>query len=178
VETFVRNFIRSSLIWFGTGVLLGLGMAWWPAQHLAYRPAHMHANLLGFVSMMIFGVAYHVIPRFAGSPLRSRTLARAHLWIANLGLAGMVGGWILRVWVRTPGTVLLRTGAGLSAVGAFLFIYNIWRTLGSGRVGIARGASPVAHARPGAAPAGAGGTGPGSRTVPMGGASPSPDGGR
>jgi heme/copper-type cytochrome/quinol oxidase subunit 1 len=131
MEAFVRNFIRSSLVWLGVGVLLGVSMAWWPADHLIYRPAHAHANLLGFVSMMIFGVAYHVIPRFSGAALRSRAMARLHLWLANLGLAGMVGGWSLRPWMGDPGTTLIHAGAALSAVGTFLFIYNIWRTLGA-----------------------------------------------
>jgi hypothetical protein len=135
MESFVRSFIRSSLVWLGVGVLLGLSMAWWPADHLVYRPAHAHANLLGFVSMMIFGVAYHVIPRFAGAPLRSRPMAAVHVWLANLGLAGLVGGWIARVWVGALGTTLLHVGAGLSALGAFLFIFNIWSTLGPARVG-------------------------------------------
>ena len=135
MEPFVRNFIRSSLVWLAVGILLGVAMAWWPYHALAYRPAHMHANLLGFVSMMIFGVAYHVIPRFSGNSLRSRSLARVHLWVANLGLAGMVGGWVLRVPLPGAGTPLLRLGAGVSAIGAFFFIYNIWRTLGAVRRG-------------------------------------------
>jgi cbb3-type cytochrome oxidase subunit 1 len=137
MEAFVRNFIRSSLVWLGVGVLLGVSMAWWPANHLIYRPAHAHANLLGFVSMMIFGVAYHVIPRFSGAALRSRTLASLHLWVANLGLAGLVGGWSLRPWVGGAGTTLIHVGAGLSALGSFLFIYNIWRTLGAVPAGMA-----------------------------------------
>ncbi len=130
MEWFVRGFIRSSLVWFGTGILLGLSMVWWPAETLAFRPAHAHAHLLGFVSMMIFGVAYHVIPRFSGVPLTSRRLAGAHLWVANAGLAGMVAGWILRVWVRPAGGALLGVGGSLTAIGAALFIYNIWTTLG------------------------------------------------
>ena len=41
MEPFVRRFIRSSLVWFGIGVLLGLGMAVWPGGRLlALRPAH------------------------------------------------------------------------------------------------------------------------------------------
>jgi cbb3-type cytochrome oxidase subunit 1 len=130
VEPFVRGFIRSSLVWFGAGIILGLAMAWWPMHALAYRPAHLHAHLLGFVSMMIFGVAYHAMPRFAGAPLTSRRLARLHLWVANIGLTGMVGGWIVRVTVPGVGSALLGAGGALSAVGAFLFIYNIWTTLG------------------------------------------------
>ena len=128
MEPFVRNFIRSSLFWLGVGVLLGLLMAGWPAA-VQYRPAHMHANLLGFVSMMIFGVAYHVIPRFSGAALRSERLAHAHVWIANGGLALMVAGWIARAHVLVIWRPVLVTGGILSATGAFLFIYNIWRTL-------------------------------------------------
>ena len=129
MESFVRNFIRASLVWFGVGILIGVTMAWWPMEHLVYRPAHAHAHLLGFVSMMIFGVAYHVIPRFAGNPLRSRRMAMIHFWVANLGLAAMVGGWIMRGWLGW-GPGLVAAGGALTAVGAFLFIYNIWVTLG------------------------------------------------
>jgi cytochrome c oxidase cbb3-type subunit 1 len=131
MEPFVRNFIRSSLIWLGVGVLIGLSMAFFPARALVYRPAHVHANLLGFVSMMIFGVAYHVMPRFTGNPLHSRPLARVHLWTANLGLALLVGGWITRVRFAREGATLVEIGAALSAVAMSFFIYNLWRTLGS-----------------------------------------------
>jgi cytochrome c oxidase cbb3-type subunit 1 len=134
METFVRGFIRASLSWLGVGVLIGVSMAFWPGEALVYRPAHVHANLLGFVSMMIFGVAYHVIPRFTGNPLHRRALAVAHLYVANAGLALLVAGWIARVRWSGIGTPMVRAGAALSAVGALLFIYNLWRTLGSDAV--------------------------------------------
>lgn len=127
MESYSRRFIRAGLVWLGIGVLLGVAMAWSPTAHLVYRPAHMHANLLGFVSMMIFGVAYHVLPRFSARPLHAPRLASAHFWIANAGLAGMVGGFLLRPHVGW-GEPFLHLGAGLSALGAFLFIYNGWRT--------------------------------------------------
>jgi cbb3-type cytochrome oxidase subunit 1 len=130
MEPFVRNFIRSSLLWLGVGVLLGL----WMTVHagaVVYRPAHMHANLLGFVSMMIFGVAYHVLPRFSGAALRSRRAALVHLVLANAGLMALVGGWMLRVTAPEATRVLLAVGGSASAVGAFLFIGNIWLTLGT-----------------------------------------------
>lgn len=143
MEPFVRNFIRSSLLWFGGGVLLGLWMALSP-QAVMYRPAHVHANLLGFVSMMIFGVAYHVIPRFSGTPLRSRRAAIVHLWVANLGLAGLVAGWLLRPSAWDAGTAAIGFGGLVSALGAFLFIGNLWQTLAPVRT--RRG--PVLHSGP------------------------------
>lgn len=127
MEPHVTRFIRSSLIWLGVGVSIGLAMALHPAGALVYRPAHTHANLLGFVSMMIFGVAYHVLPRFRGAPLHNRRLAEVHLIVANAGLVLLVGGWLL------PGALglkfLVPAGGLISALGAGFFIYNIWRTL-------------------------------------------------
>jgi cbb3-type cytochrome oxidase subunit 1 len=134
MEPYVRRFIRSSLVWLGVGVLIGTAMAVVPVQGLVFRPAHTHANLLGFVSMMIFGVAYHVMPRFLGSPLHSRQLAQAHLVVANAGLALLVGGWLLRGTVGVGG-ILVPVGGAVSAVGAGFFIYNIWRTLDGGATG-------------------------------------------
>ena len=129
MESFVRGFIRASLAWLGVGVIIGVSMAFWPAEALIYRPAHVHANLLGFVSMMIFGVAYHVVPRFTGRPLHSRRLPAIHFVVANLGLLLLVGGWIGRVVSVTGGTHALRGGAVLSSIGAFLFNFNLGRTL-------------------------------------------------
>lgn len=128
MEPFVRRFIRSSLAWLGVGVVIGVWMALDPGA-VIYRPAHMHANLLGFVSMMIFGVAYHVVPRFTGNPLRSKRAGLVHLVIANAGLAAMVGGWLLRGHMHELSRVILGVGGVLSAAGAFLFIGNIWLTL-------------------------------------------------
>jgi cytochrome c oxidase cbb3-type subunit 1 len=128
MEPFVRRFIRASLIWLGVGVLIGIAMAVAPMRAHVFRPAHAHANLLGFVSMMIFGVAYHVLPRFSGHPLHSGRLAGLHLIVANAGLAMLVTGWLARGALGT-GTPLVVLGALASATGAGLFIFNMWRTL-------------------------------------------------
>lgn len=148
MEPFVRGFIRASLIWLAVGVTIGVSMAFWPQEALVYRTAHIHANLLGFVSMMIFGVAYHVMPRFTGNALHSRREAAVHLWLANLGLALLVGGWMARVWTWQAGEVALRAGAVVSALGMLLFIHNVWRTLGPSMAPPRRPASVPAAARP------------------------------
>lgn len=136
MDRFVRLFIKSSLAWLAGGVTLGVAMAIWPAL-VIYRPAHMHMNLLGFVTMMICGVGYHLLPRLGGHPLRWRWLAVFHLWLANAGLAMMVAGFLLRPSNALAGGAVLGTGAVCSAAGALSFVINIWRTLDAGAARLA-----------------------------------------
>jgi cbb3-type cytochrome oxidase subunit 1 len=87
-------------------------------------------NLLGFVTMMIYGVAYHVIPRFTGHPLHAPRLAGAQWWLANVGLATMAVGFALRAnGSLAPATATIATGGTLAALAAYSFVYNIWRTI-------------------------------------------------
>jgi len=128
MEWFVKAFLKASLAWLTLGVSLGVGMAAHPAW-IVHRPAHMHMVLLGFVTMMIYGVAYHVIPRFTGFPLHSRRAAMAHWWIANAGLALMVCGFAARAAGASFAIPVLATGGVLSALGAYTFAYVLWRTI-------------------------------------------------
>ncbi len=128
MERYVSGFLRSALAWLVTGTAFGGAIALHPAW-VVYRPAHAHMVLLGFVTMMIAGVAYHVIPRFTMAALHSPALARFHLVIANLGLAVMVAGFLCRVTVPRVGTPLLAAGGIASVVGTWCFAWNLWRTL-------------------------------------------------
>ena len=128
MDWFSKAFLKSSLVWLGIGVSLGALKASVPALTV-YRTAHLHLNMLGFVSMMIFGVAYHVIPRFMGHPLHAFRLAALHVWLANAGLALLALGFLLMPTIGPRAVPLQAAGGVLSAVGAYLFIYNMWRTL-------------------------------------------------
>ena len=138
MEWFVKAFVKASVAWLAAGVTLGVAMAAYPAWTI-HRPAHAHLNLLGFVTMMIYGVAYHVVPRFSGHPLHSRRLAGWHWWAANAGLLLMVAAFVLRPHAAVAALPLLVAGGTLSALGAYAFAYGIWRTI-DGRVA-ARAAS-------------------------------------
>lgn len=148
MEWFVRAFLKASLTWFGLGVTLGMLMAIHP-EWAIYRTAHFHMNFLGFITMMIFGVAYHVIPRFTGNPLHSRRMAGAQFWISNIGLALLAGGFALSARIGTRAWPLLASGGVISAIGAYLFIYNLWRTIDgkrAQRLGAARAAQQAEKA--------------------------------
>jgi cbb3-type cytochrome oxidase subunit 1 len=127
MEWFVKAFLKASLAWLALGVTLGVAMAAHPAWTV-YRPAHVHMVLLGFVAMMIYGVAYHVIPRFAGHPLHARRAAGWHWWASNVGLALMALGFVLRAR-GVAAAPLLAAGGALGAAGAYTFAYLVWRTI-------------------------------------------------
>jgi cbb3-type cytochrome oxidase subunit 1 len=150
----VRAFLKSSLAWLALGVTLGVAMAAHPVWTL-YRLAHVHMMLLGFVAMMIFGVAYHVVPAFAGFPLHRPAAARVHWWLANLGLAAMASGFVLRIHAPGAGTIVLAAGGTVSAAGAYLFVYLIWRTIDGPanlRAGAERSRTAIERGRAGRRP--------------------------
>lgn len=110
-----RLALTTALLWFVAanlvGLLLGLGVL--PYN---WRPAHAHMQLLGFVSLMIYGVAYHALPRFRGVVFRRPGLALFQVGLANLGLLGMALAWGLGL-----GTGIWGAFATLSLAAGLLF---------------------------------------------------------
>lgn len=127
MEWFIKAFIRASLLWFAGGVLLGVAMAIEPAW-VVYRPAHAHMNVVGFLTMLVFGVGYQLLPRLFGHPLHSRGLAVAHLYLANVGLAGIVLGFLMRPHIGLGSRWVTAAGGAVFALGALLWVWNLWRT--------------------------------------------------
>ena len=128
MDWFSLRFLKAGLAWLGLGVLFGLAMTVYP-RWVVFRPVHAHLNLLGFVAMIISGVAYHVIPRFTGHPLHSPRLAGAHWWLANIGLVVLTGGFLLSLRYGPRFAPITITGSTLSTLAAWAFIYNMWRTI-------------------------------------------------
>ena len=124
------NFIRAGLIYFMLGGTLGAAMIVNGEWSALLSPVHTHFLLLGWVSMLIFGVGYHILPRFRGRPLHSEKIAGAQFWLANLGLVGMGVLWPLvnsgQTWA-VPGLGLFGV---IELVSLYLFVYNMLRTLG------------------------------------------------
>ena len=123
-----RTFVKAGLLWLCGGVTLGLGMAIRP-EWIVYRPAHVHMNLLGFVTMIIFGVGYQILPRMMGYGLFSPRLSVIHWWLANAGLSLMVAGFFLRPGGVRGGVEMLVAGGTLEAIGAYLFAFNLFRSM-------------------------------------------------
>ena len=128
MEWYIKWFIRASLVWFTLGIFVGIAMSAHPAW-VVYRPAHAHMNVVGFITMMIFGVGYQLLPRLFGHPLKSQRLAVTHWWLANGGLAFIVAGFFLAPnVVGDASAIVTTTGGVLFTLGALAFVINMWRT--------------------------------------------------
>ncbi|MBI4824401.1 MAG: hypothetical protein HY805_09280 [Nitrospirae bacterium] len=130
MDRFVKNFIAMSIVYFVIASLFGIWMLWMPSL-VNLRFVHSHLMMLGWVSMMIYGVGYHILPRFAGKLLKSRMLGEVHFWLSNIGLSGMVVSYILMQ--MNPSKTLYGTLTGTFGViqgfSIFIFFYNIMFTV-------------------------------------------------
>ena len=129
MDKFVKGFIVMSVVYLGIAALLGIVMLAHP-NLMALKFVHSHLNMLGWVSMMIFGVGYHILPRFMGRPLYSNKIGEAQFYLANISLVAMLGFYTLNTFY--PGNLyqLLTVASGVvQTVSLFLFFYNMLMTL-------------------------------------------------
>ena len=113
------------------GLGMGLAMAFriLPVAFMGQgRLAHIHLNLLGFVTLTIIGTMHNLFPTVLNATLHSRRLARMTFFILPLAVVLLVTGFLFsNLWVQI--------GAGLILLaGVLLYGYNILRTwLDAGR---------------------------------------------
>jgi len=129
MDKYAKAFVKASLIYLGIGVMMGIEMLIWPDMRFTLSRVHVHLLLLGFMAMMIYGVGYHILPRFMGRPVYSHRLGNVQVWIANITLIGLSISWILEAsrggfWH----TLAILFGIG-QAVAIFLFIINLWKSM-------------------------------------------------
>jgi hypothetical protein len=107
------------------GLSMGLAMAFrlLPVTFLGQgRLAHIHLNLLGFVTLTIIGTMHNLFPTVLNARLHSPRLARLTFFILPLGVVLLVTGFLLsNLWVQ------IGAGATLFA-GVLIYSYNIART--------------------------------------------------
>ena len=123
------GFIFTGLVYLVIGITLGVLFVILPDLR-PLRTVHAHLNLVGFVMFLIFGVAYHILPRFRGRPLYSEPLAWWQLWLANIGLVGLLIFMTIAVYQTQPYLTYLAVIFGIVLViSIYLFVYNMLRTL-------------------------------------------------
>jgi cbb3-type cytochrome oxidase subunit 1 len=118
-----------SIVYLGIAAVLGIVMLGNP-NVMAMKFVHSHLNMLGWVSMMIYGVGYHILPRFMGRPLYSNKIGEAQFYLANISLVAMLVFYTLNIYNPSSMYRMLTVVSGaVQAVTIFLFFYNMLMTL-------------------------------------------------
>ena len=129
MDRFVRNFIIVSILYLGLSSILGICMLW-DQSLMSLKFVHSHLNMLGWVSMMIYGVGYHVLPRFSGRPLKYPKMGELQFWTANVGLIGMLFFYTVNIYTPAPIYNTMSVACGVIEVFSIaLFFYNMLATL-------------------------------------------------
>ncbi len=129
MDKFVKGFIVMSIVYLGVAAMLGIIMLG-NQNIMALKFVHSHLNMLGWVSMMIYGVGYHILPRFMGRPLYSNKVGEAQFYIANISLVGMLLFYTLNTYDPSSVYRMLTVLFGaVQAVAIFLFFFNMLMTL-------------------------------------------------
>ena len=90
--------------------------------------AHVHLLLVGFMLMMVMGVATWMFPRPAKEDARYRPeLAKAVYWVMTLATVLRAVAELTAGWSGAPVLRVLVTLGGLGQLlGAALFVINMW----------------------------------------------------
>lgn len=129
-----RAWTRAAVIYFCIGVALGVAMGASGDHSLA--PLHAHVNLLGWVSMSLFGLIGAVYPATTQGPI-----ATAHFWIHNLGLPVLLVSLAARLKGHDAVDPLLGSASILVGIGALLFACRVIAALRGASAGAAAMAS-------------------------------------
>lgn len=123
---------QAAVLFVLVGMVWGLQMAI-SGNHSAF-PAHAHINLLGWVSLFLFGIFYHLHPSLDASRI---ALVQVWIWIAGTAVLGV-------------GVGLVHTGhpkaEPIAAIGSFTVLFAMivfaWLVYRRDRVGSERSLAP------------------------------------
>jgi cbb3-type cytochrome oxidase subunit 1 len=141
MHSLVRRYIKTAIAFLFIGLAIG---GWMIVRRELLRhgatpyevSAHTHAIFVGFVMLMILGVALWLFPRPEKHDRRYRpAFAEAAYWLLVSGTVTRVAGELLRgdsdgIWLRAA----IVAGGMLQIAGLALYFYTMWsriRAVGS-----------------------------------------------
>lgn len=128
------------------------------AHYTDWIVAHVHVGALGWNGMLTFGIIYWIIPKIFRTNLYSKGLANNHFWLGTLGIifyavpmywAGFTqssmwkefteSGQLKYAFLETvtymkPFYAMRSLGGTLYIIGVLLMVYNIYKTVRSGKL--------------------------------------------
>jgi cbb3-type cytochrome oxidase subunit 1 len=129
----IRRYIKTSFAFLIAGVLLGSYVSVGQYVVGTYPPrliitAHVHVLLVGFMLMIVMGVATWMFPRPARDDARYRPeLAEAVYWTVTATTCVRAGAEILGAYADSSALRAAIALGGLGqAAGVLLFVINMW----------------------------------------------------
>ncbi|MEP7181348.1 MAG: cytochrome-c oxidase [Betaproteobacteria bacterium] len=113
------RFLKIAVVYLMVGVVLGLVMG--IRGNFALAPVHAHLNLLGWASLALVGLIYHLYPA-AGTT----KLARVHFWMHNLTLPVLMGALALLLSGYEAVDPVVAIGSVVMVVALFVFAVNVF----------------------------------------------------
>lgn len=112
------GFILSAVV-FGT-----IGMAWGIVMAATHdhmlSPAHAHLNLIGWVTMALFGFYYHAVPSASARRVAGAPLPWIHFAVSFAGVVTIAPGIAMAVSGGTEGLAILGSFLTIGGMGIFL----------------------------------------------------------
>jgi heme/copper-type cytochrome/quinol oxidase subunit 1 len=133
MTSLVRRFLKTGVLFLVVGLAIGGWMlvrrelaGVFPSPYLV--SAHAHAILVGFVMLMILGVALWMFPRpEKGDTRYSPRAAEAAYWLLAVGTGARVVGELLRPAVGAPWLRWAVVLTGLAQIaGILVFFHTMW----------------------------------------------------
>ncbi len=117
--------LKAAFVCLALGVGLGVLFAFDRARGTILRPLHAELNLWGWVTLLIYGMAYHMLPRFAGRPLSAPQVASRQAWIAIGGVFLVSLGWMARYYHVPWAQGVMVLGGIFQLTAALLWVWLI-----------------------------------------------------
>jgi cbb3-type cytochrome oxidase subunit 1 len=110
--------LKIAVVYLLVGAALGLFMG--ITQQFGLAPVHAHLLLLGWASLALAGVIYHLYPAAA-----TTLLARIHFWLHNLGLPVFMIALAMFLTGHESAVPVIAIGASVVLVGLAVFVANV-----------------------------------------------------
>lgn len=114
-----KTLMKISVVYFMIGISFGLFMSFTHVFNMG--TVHVHLNLVGWVSLALAGVFYHLYPS-----LEKSGMAKAHFWLHNIGLPiMMISIAVAILGGPTLFFTLATVGGAMTVLGVLFFGFNV-----------------------------------------------------
>lgn len=119
-----RAWLRLAALYFAVGVALGMMMGA-SGDHSLF-PLHAHINLLGWVSMALFGLVGFVCPSVGAG-----RVAAAQFWMHNIGLPVMLVALTLKLKGSQAAEPVIGVASIVVGLSVLLFVWLVFTRIGA-----------------------------------------------